>query len=105
MATATTTCRPSPVPGAAGPVSRTESAVIARARSWPLAVVALTVVLLVVVACGPEEGIQESPTAVPVNSGIRGVVLLGPTCSDQPVDASPCLTPYAAAIIVSDADG
>jgi hypothetical protein len=67
----------------------------------------LTVVLaLVVVGCS-EIGINlDTP---PPPSGIKGTVLLGPTC---PVEASPtdtnpvpCLTPYAATMAVLDNEG
>ena len=35
-------------------------------------------------------------------SGIRGLVLLGPTCPVEPSDGSACVTPYAATIAVLD---
>jgi len=61
--------------------------------------------LLVVVGCS-EIGIQ-IPTATPP-SGIRGTVVLGPMCptgddpgADNPV---PCLTPYAASLVVLDSE-
>ncbi len=60
-----------------------------------------------VVGCG-EIGINlDTP---PPPSGIKGTVLLGPTCPVQasPVDGStpnPCLTPYAATLVVLDNEG
>jgi hypothetical protein len=62
--------------------------------------------MLVAAACS-EIGI---PVETPVPpSGIRGVVLLGPTCpvestpgADDPV---PCLTPYSANLVILDAEG
>jgi hypothetical protein len=65
-------------------------------------------VALASVAC-QEIGI-DVPTATPP-SGIRGLALLGPTCpvgnpespgADDPV---PCLTPYAAPLVVTDSEG
>jgi len=61
--------------------------------------------LAVVVGCS-EIGINlDTP---PPPSGIRGLILLGPTC---PVEASPgandpvpCLTPYAATLVVLDSE-
>jgi hypothetical protein len=45
----------------------------------------------------------------PPPSGIRGTVLLGPTCpvesSPGANDAVPCLTPYAATLVVLDNEG
>jgi hypothetical protein len=65
----------------------------------------LATVLVFAIGC-QEIGI-DVPTATPP-SGIRGVVLLGPTCpigedpgADDPV---PCLTPYAAALVVTDSE-
>jgi hypothetical protein len=58
------------------------------------------------VACS-EIGIPVETAQAP--SGIRGVVLLGPTCpvggepgSDEPV---PCVTPYVAAMVITDSEG
>jgi len=56
-------------------------------------------------ACGPEGGpIGASPSSV-LDSGVEGIVLLGPTCPVQAADASPCLTPYAAQLAIVDANG
>jgi hypothetical protein len=63
------------------------------------------ILAIAAVACGPEERVSPSPTAVTITSGIRGIVLLGPTCAAQPIDASPCVTPYAARLVILDANG
>lgn len=46
------------------------------------------------------------PTSTPaaLTSGIHGVVLLGPTCSN-PTAASPCLEAYSARLVIFDPDG
>jgi len=74
-------------------------------RSWPAVLVG---VLLAVTlsACGPEESASPAPTpSPPLDSGISGIVLLGPTCAAQAVDASPCVTPYVATLVILDTDG
>jgi hypothetical protein len=53
--------------------------------------------LVLLVACGVFAG--PSPTVV--DSGIRGIVLLGPTCAAES-PAGPCTTPYAAQIVILD---
>jgi hypothetical protein len=63
------------------------------------------VLSIAVVACGPEERVSPTPSAAAINSGVRGLVLLGPTCAAQPIDASPCVTPYAATLVILDANG
>ncbi len=65
-------------------------------RSLPL------LVLLLTASCGSESA-SPSPSVV---SGIRGSVLLGPTCpGPSPRFAAPCLTPYAATLVLTDGDG
>ena len=32
-------------------------------------------------------------------------MLLGPTCANQPIYASPCVTPYAAQLVIVDGNG
>lgn len=56
-------------------------------------------------ACGPE--LLASPTPAPsvLDSGIRGIVLLSPTCAVQLADASPCVKPYVARLVIADTDG
>lgn len=73
-----------------------------RVGRWLLAALALT---LGVAACGPEQSASPTPTTTALNSGIHGVVLLGPTCPAQAADASPCVTPYVARLVILDADG
>jgi hypothetical protein len=68
----------------------------------------LAIVALLVFAVGCSEiGINLDTPAPP--SGIKGTVLLGPTC---PIEASPgandpvpCLTPYVATLVVLDNEG
>lgn len=68
---------------------------------------ALVLALLVAVVLGCSEiGIPiETPTPP---SGIRGTVVLGPTCPgpQEPGDNPPvaCLTPYAASLVVTDSE-
>jgi hypothetical protein len=76
-------------------------------RAGALAVPVLALVLLAVLACA-ETGLLPGETEPPP-SGIRGSVILGPTCpldhepgSNEPI---PCLTPYAARLAVVDAEG
>ena len=45
-----------------------------------------------------------SPSASPIDSGIRGLVTLSPTCQ-SPTTASPCVAPYSARLIVLDDNG
>jgi hypothetical protein len=73
-------------------------------RGAALAALLGALLVLLVVACGPEERISPTPSVAAANSGIRGIVLLGPTCAAQPVDASPCVTPYAARLVITDAN-
>jgi hypothetical protein len=64
------------------------------------------VLIALVVACSPSAGGSPSPQAsLVLTSGIRGVVLLSPTCGVQSADASPCVTPYAASMVITDASG
>jgi Prealbumin-like fold domain len=74
-----------------------------RTGRLPLAVLALLAILAV--ACGPDEAASPTPTVTVVDSGIQGTVLLGPTCPVQSVDASPCVTPYVAKLVILDSDG
>jgi hypothetical protein len=39
------------------------------------------------------------------DTGIRGMVLLGPTCPVEEAGGSPCLTPLAAELVVRSKDG
>jgi hypothetical protein len=55
-------------------------------------------VLLVAAACGP------STASAPPGTGIRGTVTLGPTCPVEQVGQPPCVTPYAASLVVTSAE-
>jgi hypothetical protein len=55
-------------------------------------------VTLLAAACA-----QPAASAVP-DTGIRGVVTLGPTCPVQQPDQAPCTTPYAATLVITKAD-
>jgi hypothetical protein len=74
-------------------------------KSRPIAALTLVLVGLALVACGPGETASRTP-AQP--SGIRGSVLLGPTCPG-PVDPNetgePCVTPYSAQLAILDSEG
>lgn len=71
--------------------------------AWPRLL--LSGLLLVVIGCS-EIGIPIDTPTPP--SGIRGIVLLGPTCpvSQDPGanDPVPCVTPYAASLVVLDSE-
>jgi hypothetical protein len=76
-----------------------------RLRAVALAALLGAVLAVLAVACGPEERISPTPSLAAIDSGVRGIVLLGPTCPAQPVDASPCVTPYAARLVIVDDKG
>ena len=61
-----------------------------------LAVVGLVATLLA--ACGP------SSASVPPGTGIHGTVTLGPTCPVEKVGEPPCVTPYAATLVITSAE-
>jgi uncharacterized membrane protein len=60
-----------------------------------------------VIACGPEQQAgTETPSPTELDSGIQGIVLLGPVCpTDSGESPSPCLTPYVANLVITDTDG
>jgi hypothetical protein len=65
-----------------------------------------TATALLLVACGPPAGgTQSTQPSEALTSGISGVVLLSPTCAVQPADATPCVTPYAAELVITDENG
>jgi hypothetical protein len=97
-----TTFPRSRAPSEVGPVSTTEQRSRGRHR-WAL--VAALSVLVLVGACGPEQRGTASPSPTSLNSGVRGTVLLGPTCPVEQPDASPCLAPYAAKLVITDSQG
>jgi hypothetical protein len=49
-------------------------------------------------AASPSAGHTDGPT------GITGIVLVGPECR-RPTEASPCLVPYQARLVILDPDG
>jgi hypothetical protein len=67
----------------------------------------LVLLSLLLVACGVPLGALPEATPLPP-SGIVGTVILGPTCpvGSEPgaYDPVPCLTPYAAQLVVLDAN-
>lgn len=56
---------------------------------------------LIVAACGVAEASPSVSAAI--DSGIRGQVQLGPTCPVETRDV-PCVTPYAAVLVILDSD-
>ena len=65
-----------------------------------------TATALLLVACGPPAGgATSTQPSQALTSGISGVVLLSPTCAVQAADASPCVTPYAAKLVITDENG
>ena len=62
-----------------------------------LAALALAVALLAAACNGP------GATAVP-DTGIKGSVILGPTCPVQQAGQSPCVAPYVATLVITKAD-
>ena len=72
-------------------------------RSAARAVLLLAALAFALAACDGTAMTSPSPTAAP-DTGIRGVVLLGPTCPVEQVGASPCVTPYAATLVIRDAN-
>ena len=78
---------------------------VAHLLRWGVLAVA-SVGLAGVVGCGSIGTVSESATPAP--SGIRGTVILGPTCatgeSPGAYDPVPCLTPYAAELVIVDRD-
>jgi len=70
---------------------------IRMARQRPILPMLLILVVLVA-ACGP------SAASAPPNTGIRGIVTLGPTCPVERVGEPPCVTPLAATLAVTSAE-
>src|SRR4051812_6858616 len=100
-----TTSRPSPARSDRGPASRTDG-VMRRASRLSAAVALLLTLGIVVLGCGPEQQTgTETPSPTALHSGIRGIVLLGPVCPTASAEESPCLTPYAASLVITDSDG
>ena len=61
-----------------------------------LLLVSLLAVLLA--ACG------SSTTSAPPGTGIKGTVILGPTCPVEQVGQPPCVTPLAATVAITSAE-
>jgi hypothetical protein len=80
-----------------------ESAVL---NAWTRlrAAVLLVVLALVALALGACSPAGASPSPSTLDSGIRGNVLLGPTCPVEIVGQSPCVTPYSAVLVITDSD-
>ncbi len=77
-----------------------------RAGAVGVLVGSLLLLGVVVLACGPEQQAgSETPSPTVLDSGIRGIVLLGPVCPTDSAESSPCLTPYAANLVITDSDG
>jgi hypothetical protein len=57
-----------------------------------------SLVVVLVIACGP------SAASAPPNTGIRGIVTLGPTCPVEQVGQPPCVEPFAATLAVTSAE-
>jgi hypothetical protein len=69
---------------------------------WPVVVGVAVAALLAACGVAPDGGPTSTPAAP---SGVRGSVLLGPTCPvGEPGSTDPiaCLTPYAAQLVVLD---
>jgi len=70
-------------------------------RIWAVEAALVSFVLTVTAGCA---GLGATPApSVPQDSGIRGSVQLGPTCPVETRDV-PCVTAYAALLIVLDPD-
>jgi hypothetical protein len=62
--------------------------------------------LVAVVACDEPGRIPDgSPQESLGPSGIRGRVLIGPTCARPAAAATPCVEPYVARLLILDRDG
>lgn len=80
--------------------------ILRRAVSMAALLGFLLTLALAVVACGPEQQSgTETPSPTVLDSGIRGIVLLGPVCPTASAEPSVCLTPYAASLVITDSDG
>ncbi|MBA3308005.1 MAG: hypothetical protein H0T04_04885 [Chloroflexi bacterium] len=73
--------------------------VVGRRRKLSAVLALSSAVLLTAAACGP--GGPSSVPPVPLDSGIRGFVQLGPTCPVETRDV-PCTTPYVAVLVILD---
>ncbi|HWH23797.1 MAG TPA: carboxypeptidase-like regulatory domain-containing protein [Candidatus Limnocylindria bacterium] len=74
-----------------------------RSRLLPAVALAASLVVGAVAGCG---GPETPPGSTPVPpSGISGKVVLGPTCPVEVEGEPPCVTPYAALLLVLDTAG
>ncbi|MET0771687.1 MAG: carboxypeptidase-like regulatory domain-containing protein [Candidatus Limnocylindrales bacterium] len=60
--------------------------------------------VLALAACSTAPGASPSTEPTDGPSGITGIVLVGPDCR-RPTEASPCLVPYQARLVILDPDG
>jgi hypothetical protein len=60
--------------------------------------------MLAAVGACATPAVEPSAEAFDGPSGITGIVLVGPECR-RPTEASPCLVPYEARLVVLDPDG
>jgi hypothetical protein len=71
-----------------------------------LAAVLLVACLAVVPAgCDAVLGPADSPGPTAIHSGVRGIVLISPTCPVVTSSASPCIKPYVARLVITDTNG
>ncbi len=62
------------------------------------------VAMLAFVSCDDITGPPDASTPTPIDSGIRGLVQLSPTCPG-PTLADPCTSPLAKQLVIVDASG
>ena len=75
-------------------------------RHSGLAAAALAVCLAMLLAgCDAVLGPLDSPGPTPIHSGVRGIVLISPTCAVVRAAASPCIEPYVAQLVILDSEG
>jgi hypothetical protein len=67
-------------------------------------VIALGGVAMSLVGGCAAPGSSPSISASPLDSGIQGTVLLGPTCPVEQAGQSPCVTPYPGVLVITDTD-
>ena len=60
--------------------------------------------VLALAACSTAPAASPSTEPTDGPSGITGIVLVGPDCR-RPTEASPCLVPYQARLVILDTDG
>jgi hypothetical protein len=65
---------------------------------------AVRLLLVVGLLAGLVVGCDQSSASAPPGTGIRGTVTLGPTCPVEQVGAPPCVTAYAATLVVTSAE-